>query len=121
MSRAVDLKEAVTLAPYQKISEEALGDYVRSACVAFGWRFLWLRKLEHSSDGILDLLLIPIRNTERRHILHRELKGYDKNGRLGKLTPRQSETIQEINDASGDARKWEPADWFTGMIQEELR
>ena len=109
------------LLPYQKISEEALGENVREACEMLGWRFLWLRRLRDSSDGILDLLLIPVRNIERRHILDRELKGYDRNGQLGKLTPRQSETIQEINAAGGDARKWDPLDWFTGTIPEELR
>jgi len=112
----------ITIAELQKtMTEEDLGEQVRSACEFLGWRFLWLRKTQHSSDGILDLTLIPLRDLTRRHILHRELKGYDKNGHLGKLTPRQSETIMEINQAGGDARKWEPADWFAGTIEEELR
>lgn len=103
------------------ITEEQLGECVRESCVVHGWRFLWLRKTYNSSAGILDLLLIPLRHTDRRHILHRELKGFDKNGRLGTLTPAQSETIQEINAAGGDARKWEPSDWTTGQILEELK
>lgn len=103
------------------MTEEQLGECVRDACAKLGWRFLWLRKTQHSSAGILDLLLIPLRHTDSRHILHRELKGHDKNGCVGTLTPAQSETIQEISAAGGDARKWEPADWFSGQIQEELK
>lgn len=105
----------------QLMTEEQLGESIRELCSLLGWRFLWLRHLQHSSDGILDLLLIPLRDLDRRHILHRELKGYQASGRLGSLTPRQSETIQEINAAGGDARKWTPDDWFAGTIEEELR
>lgn len=111
----------MTVDVLHQLTEDVLGENVRATCEVLGWRCLWVRRLEASSDGILDMTLIPVRHTERRHILHRELKGHDKNGRLGKLTPRQSETIEEINQAGGDARKWEPADWFAGTIMEELR
>ena len=104
-----------------KMTEEQLGENVREACAVYGWKFLWLRHLMNSSEGILDLLLIPLRHTDRRHTLHRELKGYDKNGRLGKLTPAQAETIQALTAAGSDARKWEPADWFSNQILEELK
>jgi len=107
--------------PAVMMTEEQLAENVRSACAVFGWRFLWLRKTYDSSAGILDLVLIPLRLTGRRHVLHRELKGYDRNGRLGALTAEQSETIQEINAAGGDARKWEPADWHSGTIIDELK
>jgi len=103
------------------MTEEQLGECVREACGVLGWKFLWLRRLMSSSDGILDLTLIPLRHTDRRHTLHRELKGYDKNGRLGTLTPAQAETIQAFNAAGDDARKWEPGDWQSGQILEELK
>jgi hypothetical protein len=103
------------------ITEEQLGECVREACATLGWKFLWLRKTYNSSEGILDLLLIPERALDRRHILHRELKGYDKNGHLGKLSWKQAETIEAINAAGGDARKWEPADWLSGQVLEELK
>lgn len=106
-----------------QMTEEALGECVRDACNKLGWKFLWLRHLTNSSEGILDLLLIPVRGNHinGRCILHRELKGYDKNGRLGKLTPAQAETIEAINAAGGNARKWEPVDWTSGQILEELK
>jgi hypothetical protein len=103
------------------MTEEQLGECVREACAALGWRFLWLRYLTNSSEGILDLQLIPLRHTDRRHTLHRELKGYDRNGRLGTLTPAQAETIEALNGAGDDARKWAPEDWLSGQIQEELK
>jgi hypothetical protein len=104
-----------------KITEEELGECVRSACNALGWRFLWLRHLSNSAEGILDLQLIPLRHQDRRHTLHRELKGYDRNGRLGKLTSEQAETIHALNAAGDDARKWDPGDWTSGQILEELK
>jgi len=106
-----------------QITEDELGECIRDACAKLGWRFLWLRKTYNSSEGILDLLLIPTRGNRinGRHILHRELKGYDANGRLGKLTPAQSETIEAINAAGGDARKCDPTDWTSGQILEELK
>lgn len=105
----------------ERITEEALGENVRDACKKLGWRFLWLRKTYNSSAGILDLLLIPLRDLERRHTLFRELKGYDKNGRLGDLTDEQRETIDALNAAGDDADVWLPADWFSGRIARELR
>lgn len=105
-----------------QMTEDQLGESVRQLCEdVLGWRFIWLRKTYNSSNRNLDLLLIPLRHTERRHVLHRELKGYDARGRLGQLTTEQSETIMELNQAGGDARKWEPADWFAGTIEEELK
>lgn len=68
----------------QQLTEEQLGECVRDACQALGWRFMWLRKTQHSSAGILDLLLIPLHSFHRRHILYRELKGHDRRGRLGR-------------------------------------
>jgi hypothetical protein len=103
------------------MSEDQLGENIRSACGALGWRFLWLRKTYNSSAGILDLQLIPLRTLERRRILHRELKGHDRRGRLGKPTPDQMITIETINAAGGDAALWEPADWLNGKILEELK
>ena len=103
------------------ISEEMLGECVREACAAHGWLFLWLRKTYNSSEGILDLSLIPMRHLDRRHILNRELKGYDRNGRLGTLTPEQAITIEATNAAGGDARLWQPLDWTSGQILEELK
>ncbi len=104
-----------------QMTEDQLGESVRELCGVQGWRFIWLRKTFHSSNRNLDLLLIPLRNADRRRVLHRELKGYDARGRLGQLTQEQSETIMEINQAGGDARKWEPSDWFAGTIEEELK
>lgn len=105
----------------QFMTEEHLGEQVRDTCDKLGWRFLWLRKTYNSSAGILDLLLIPLRDLDRRKILHRELKGYDARRRLGQLTDEQTETIKAINIAGGDAAWWQPADWFSGKILEELR
>lgn len=112
----------MSLNPLQnRMTEDELGESVRQLCEdVFGCRFIWLRKTFNSSNRNLDLLLIPLRHLERRHILHRELKGYDARGRLGQLTAEQSETIAEINAAGGDARKWEPGDWFAGTIEGEL-
>lgn len=107
--------------PGRQMTEDQLGDCVREACEVLGWRFLWCRRLESSSAGILDLQLIPLRHQDRRHTLHRELKGYDRNGRLGSLTPEQAETIEALNAAGDDARKWAPEDWTSGQIQEELK
>lgn len=114
------------------LTEDQLGEMIRDACAQLGWHFLWLRKTINSSDGILDLTLVPIRLlkipngarddfSEERTILHRELKGHDARGRLYKPTPAQLETIQLINDAGGNAGVWEPADWFSGKILAELR
>jgi hypothetical protein len=100
------------------MTEEQLGENIRSACAALGWRFLWLRKTYNSSDGILDLILIPQSHLERRHILHRELKGYDRRGQLGRLTPAQVQTIAEINAAGGDADLWQPRDWSARILEE---
>ena len=104
----------------RQITEEMLGEYVREACAPMGWRFLWLRKTYNSSAGILDLQLIPLRHFSWRHVLHRELKGYDARGRLGKATPEQLETIAALNHAGGDAALWKPEDWLSGRILEEL-
>jgi len=110
-----------TIAARRHMSEEQLAENVRDACEAFGWRFLWLRKTFHSSAGILDLLLIPLRGFDHRHILFRELKGYDTRGDLGSLTLAQQQTIWDINAAGGDAAKWDPRDWNSGKILEELK
>jgi len=103
------------------LDEEQLGENIRDACAALGWRFLWLRKTYNSSKGILDLLLIPIRHLDRRSILHRELKGYDARGRLGEPTPEQTTTIETINAAGGNAALWTPEEWQSGQILEELK
>lgn len=110
------------------MTEEQLGENVRDACEKLGWRFLWLRKTYNSSAGILDLTLVPVRlrrtrlvTEGHRHTLHRELKGYDARGRLGKATEEQVETIKAINLAGGDAAIWRPEDWLSGKILEELR
>jgi hypothetical protein len=103
------------------MTEEQLGENVRDACNKLGWRFLWLRKTYNSSAGILDLHLIPLRNPDRRHILDRELKGYSARGILGQLTVEQEITIETTNAAGGDAAKWDPRDWDSGKILEELK
>ena len=103
-----------------QLSEEQLGEQVRDACAKLGWEFKWLRKTIYSSSGILDLFLVPVRHLDSRHILHRELKGYDARGRLGKLTNDQVELIALINAAGGDAALWVPEDWTSGKIVEEL-
>lgn len=108
-------------AAQQMMTEDQLGESIRDACKQLGWQFYWLRKTQHSSEGILDLWLIPIIHLERRHILNRELKGHDARGRLGELSPAQVITIDLANAAGGDAAKWEPANWFSGKILEELR
>jgi hypothetical protein len=105
----------------QLMDEEQLGECVRSLCTVLGWRFLWLRKTRDSSEGILDLQLIPIRNLDKRHIIHRELKGYNSRGRLGEASPAQITTIETINAAGGDAALWVPADWHSGRIEAELK
>ena len=105
----------------QFMTEDQLGEQVRDACDTLGWKFLWLRKTYNSSAGILDLLLIPRRDLNRRHVLHRELKGYDAQRRLGKATAEQVDTIQALVAAGHDAKVWEPDDWFTNRIIEELR
>lgn len=99
-----------------------MGNLIRDACKKLGtWKFYWLRHTKHSSAGILDLYLVPIgRDRARRHILNRELKGYDCNGRLGRPTAEQLESIELINAAGGDAGMWEPADWFSDRILREL-
>jgi hypothetical protein len=107
--------------PHLLMTEEQLGECIRSLCTVYGWRFLWLRKTYNSSRGILDLLLIPLRHLDRQHMLHRELKGYDARGRLGKATPDQLATMETINAAGGDAALWLPADWHSGRIEAELK
>ncbi len=106
---------------HTRMSEERLSENIRAACRTLGWRFLWLRKTQHSSAGILDLLLIPLRSFERRRVLHRELKGHDRNGRLGRLSSEQTQTINELRAAGADAGLWTPADWLSGKILEELK
>jgi hypothetical protein len=103
------------------MTEDQLGENVRDACDKLGWRFLWLRKTYNSSAGILDLQLIPLRDLDRRRVLHRELKGYDARRRLGKPTPDQVTTIETINAAGGDAALWDPNDWLSNKILEELK
>lgn len=94
---------------------------MRDACDKLGWRFLWLRKTYNSSAGILDLQLIPLRDRDRRKILHRELKGYNSRGGLGRPTGEQVATIEAINAAGGDAAIWDPQDWFNDRILNELK
>lgn len=123
----------------QIMTEEELGEQVRDACAKLGWKSYWLRKTMFGAAGILDLLIVPVLKVERRHILHRELKGYSGGGRLSKtgtirfpppkpraprlgtLSDEQKEAIALINAAGGDAAMWEPEDWFSGKIIEELR
>lgn len=116
----------------QRLTEDQLGELVRDACKQLGWHFLWLRKTIHSSEGVLDLMLVPlnpyrvIRDVpaeflDPRPIMHRELKGHDARGRLGKPTPAQEETVLYINAAGGNAALWTPADWFSGKILAELK
>lgn len=107
-------------AALQRDTEEELGERVRDAAAKLGWRFLWLRKTYNSSAGILDLLLIPTRHQERRHVLFRELKGYVKSGRLGALTDEQKDTIAALLAAGQDAALWTPDDWYSGRIPKEL-
>ena len=102
------------------MTEEQLGENVRDACNKLGWRFLWLRKTYNSSAGILDLLLIPERWHPSRHVLFRELKGYDKRGKLGKVTDAQQRTIQALSTQDQDADVWTPEDWHSGRILKEL-
>lgn len=108
------------------LSEEELGENIRDACKKLGWHFLWLRKTFNSSKGILDLLLVRDQGyrhlpSPERNILHRELKGYDARGRLGRVTPEQQQTIDLIRQAGGNAAVWTPDDWFNGRIEKELR
>jgi len=103
------------------MTEDQLGQNVRDACEALGWRCLWLRKTFNSSTGILDLLLIPLRGLDHRHILFRELKGHNAAGDLGALTMDQQQTIWDLTAAGGDAAKWDPRDWHSGKILEELK
>ena len=105
----------------QFMTEDELGEQVRDACDKLGWKFLWLRKTYNSSAGILDLLLIPLRHLDTRHVLHRELKGYDARRRLGQATPEQVATIEALLAAGQDAKVWAPADWLNDQILEELR
>ena len=93
---------------------------MRDACNKLGWRFLWLRRTQASSAGILDLLLIPVRRKLFRHVLFRELKGYDKNGRLGQRTKEQIETLYALERMGQDADVWTPEDWHNGRILKEL-
>lgn len=100
---------------------QRITELIRDTAGKLGWRFLWLRKTYNSSEGILDLLLIPTRHQERRHTLFRELKGYSARGRLGQLTDEQVDTINALRFAGDDADLWVPADWFSGRIAHELR
>lgn len=102
------------------MTEEQLGENIREACNQLGWKFYWLRKTQHSSEGILDLLLVPLNHVDRRHTLFRELKGHDRNGRLGQLSVAQVDTISILTEAREDAALWVPADWYSGKILEEL-
>jgi hypothetical protein len=85
------------------MTEEELGENIRDACNKLGWRFLWLRKTQHSSAGILDLTLIPQRDLARRRTLLRELKGYDRRTRLGKVDARPG-SHNRGNDGRGRRR-----------------
>lgn len=109
----------------RQMTEDQLGESIRDACKQLGWEFLWLRKTINSSDGILDLMLIrQVKYSHlpeaRDHILHRELKGHDARGRLGKTTPKQDQTIVLINAVGGNAAVWVPEDWYDGQIIKEL-
>ena len=105
-------------------TEDDLGELIRDACAKLGWRFLWLRKIYHSSAGILDLQLIPTSKLDiginMRRVLFRELKGYRKNGKLGELTIEQVETIRHLKNAGYDAGVWTPDQSFDGTIEREL-
>ncbi len=103
------------------MSEEELGENIRDSCRKLGWRFLWLRRLQASSAGILDCLIIPVTHLERRHVLFRELKGYRKDGRLGTTTREQVDTILALRAAGCDAAVWTPDEWHNGAILEALR
>lgn len=104
-----------------EITEDQLGENIRTLCDVMGWQMYWVRHLFNSHRGILDLRLVPTRHVERRHILDRELKGFDSRGRLGTLSDEQAHNIQITNAAGGDAALWVPADWFSERIIQELR
>ncbi|MFZ8417681.1 VRR-NUC domain-containing protein, partial [Staphylococcus aureus] len=63
--------------------------------------------------GFPDLVLV---HGDRGRILYRELKSTK-----GRVSPAQTEWINDLISAGQDAGVWRPQDWINRTIEQELR
>ena len=119
------------LTPAQKIiaadmSEKELQKNVCDALERFGWLWYHTYDSRRSHGGFPDIC--AVRN---KRLIFAELKGYDKRGRLGKMSSEQTVWKQFIVLAQqseppriDDAQSyylWTPDQWMSGEIEEALR
>ena len=70
----------------------------------------WLTAISYDGKGFPDLVLVG-----RGQVLFRELKST--RGRLG---PHQKAWLQVLDQAGANTGVWRPADWFSGVIHQQL-
>jgi hypothetical protein len=93
------------------MTEAELQELIRDACS-------WLRLLAYhtrdsrgSSPGFPDLVIVGPGG-----FLIRELKS-----ETGRITAQQADWLQALRKAGVDAKVWQPVDWHSDMIMNELR
>lgn len=107
------------------MDEAGLEDAIIPVAQMYGWKVThfrpamvrpgkWATPIQ-GDPGFFDLVMV-------KHVfLVAELKGYDKNGRLGQLEPEQWEWLERAQHCPGViGRLWTPDDWISGEILKEL-
>jgi hypothetical protein len=84
------------------ITEADLKEQVRTLCDLFGWKMYFTWTSIHSPRGFPDLVLA---NPEQKRVVYAELKS-DK----GKLTPKQEEWLNTLEECGQEVWLWRPAD-----------
>ena len=114
-----------TLSIHPMMSEAGLLSAIIDVAPIYGWLRIHFRPARMKSGGyatpiqgdpgFYDLVLVkaPV-------FLVAELKGYDKNGRLGQLNAEQWEWLCQAQLCGIPAFLWTPDDWISGEILEVL-
>lgn len=81
---------------------------------SLGWELIYhVHDSRRSHPGFPDLVLVNLR---QRRLIWRELKSTK-----GRLSPAQRIWLEGLAIANQDAGVWRPTDYFTGLIEQELR
>jgi hypothetical protein len=92
------------------VTERELQSAVIEAATLFRWRHYHTHDSRRSAAGFPDLVLCKPPRT-----LFVELKS-----EKGRLSPEQTEWLQDLEKAGQEVRIWRPEDWTSGTITREL-
>lgn len=111
------------------ITEAALMDDIADLAKRNGWmvahfrpagggRQGWRTPVQYDAKGFPDLVLV---SGDRRGVLFVEVKGEDRNGKRGRLTPEERMWLLELSRSGVTAATWGPDEWRSGHIERVLR